>query len=425
MSNPLKVVIVGGGHRSLIYAELSELKPNMMQVVGIVDPNEFRRNSIAERFSIPEENKFTTVEEFVKREKFADAVINGTMDHIHVETSLPILEAGYDILLEKPFAVNEKEMRELVNCANRHNRKIMVCFVLRYAPFYRRIKETLLTGVIGDIVNIQTVEHVSYHHMSTSHIRGKWRNEEECHASMLLAKCCHDIDIMMWLMGDDAPVKVSSFGGLMQFKPENAPENSGTRCLVDCPLVDTCLYSAKRIYLDHPDRWSFYVWDKLEDKVNATLEDKRELLKASPYGICAYKSDNNVVDHQSLNVRFRSGATGTHNMIGGTAIPQRKIHIIGTKGEIFGTLESGFFTVSLIDPRPGCEHKDTEINVKVIDDSHGGGDLLLTEDFVNYVRDDVLSVSCTSINESVKGHLTVFKADESMKNDGKVMDIIL
>ena len=425
MSNPLKVVIVGGGHRSLIYAELSELKPDMMQIVGIVDPNEFRCNSIAERFNIPEDNKFSNVEDFVSKPKFADAVINGTMDHIHVSTSLPILKAGYDILLEKPFAVNEKEMRELVNCANEYNRKIMVCFVLRYAPFYRRIKETLLSGVIGNIINIQTVEHVSYHHMSTSHIRGKWKNEQECHASMLLAKCCHDIDIMMWLMGDDAPAKVSSFGGLTQFRPENAPENSGTRCLVDCPLVDTCLYSAKRIYLDHPDRWSFYVWDKLEDKANATLEDKRELLKTSPYGVCAYKSDNNVVDHQSLNVLFRSGATGTHNMIGGTAVPQRKIHIIGTKGEISGVLEDGKFTISLIDPRPGCEHKDTEIDVKVTDDSHGGGDLLLSEDFVNYVRDDILSVSCTSINESVKGHLTVFKADESMKKDGQVLDIIL
>ena len=123
MSNPLKVVIVGGGHRSLIYAELSEIKPDMMQIVGIVDPNEFRRNSIAERFSIPEENKFTSVEDFVARDKFADAVINGTMDHIHVETSLPILKAGYDILLEKPFAVNETEMRELVSCANEYNRK--------------------------------------------------------------------------------------------------------------------------------------------------------------------------------------------------------------------------------------------------------------------------------------------------------------
>jgi hypothetical protein len=110
-------------------------------------------------------------------------------------------------------------------------------------------------------------------------------------------------------------------------------------------------------------------------------------------------------------------------MIGGTAIPQRKIHIIGTKGEIFGTLESGIFTVSLIDPRPGCEHKDTEVNVKVTDDSHGGGDLLLTEDFVNYVRDNILSVSCTSIHNSVMGHKIIFLADESRENGGKLIEI--
>ncbi|MCQ2484500.1 MAG: Gfo/Idh/MocA family oxidoreductase [Clostridia bacterium] len=425
MSRPLKTVIIGGGHRSLIYAELAKLKPDEMEIVGVADPNEFRRNQIAEYFSIPAEHVFTSAEELAAVPKFADAAINGTMDHIHVETSIPLLKAGYDILLEKPFAVNEEEMRKLVECAEENGRKIMVCFVLRYAPFYQMIKETIVLGEIGEIINIQTVEHVSYHHMSTSHIRGKWRNEEECHASMLLAKCCHDIDIMMWLMGSDDPVRVSSFGSLMQFRPENAPENSGTRCLVDCPLADTCLYSAKRLYIDHPDRWEFYVWDKLEDKENATIEDKINLLKTSPYGICAYKSDNNVVDHQSIAVQFRSGATGTHNMIGGAAVPQRKIHIIGTKGEISGTLESGKFTVSLIDPRPNCEHLDREVDTQISDDTHGGGDIKLVEDFVNYARDDVMSLSCTSIKDSVKGHLTVFRADKSMKNNGQVEEIIL
>lgn len=425
MSRPLKTVIIGGGHRSLIYAELAKLKPDEMEIVGVADPNEFRRNQIAEYFNIPAEHVFTSAEELAAVPKFADAAINGTMDHIHVETSIPLLKVGYDILLEKPFAVNEEEMRKLVECAEENGRKIMVCFVLRYAPFYQMIKETIVSGEIGEIINIQTVEHVSYHHMSTSHIRGKWRNEEECHASMLLAKCCHDIDIMMWLMGNDDPVRVSSFGSLMQFRPENAPENSGTRCLVDCPLVDTCLYSAKRLYIDHPDRWEFYVWDKLEDKENATIEDKINLLKTSPYGICAYKSDNNVVDHQSIAVQFRSGATGTHNMIGGAAVPQRKIHIIGTKGEISGTLESGKFTVSLIDPRPNCEHLDREVDTQISDDTHGGGDIKLVEDFVKYARDNVMSLSCTSIKDSVKGHLTVFRADKSMKNNGQVEEIVL
>lgn len=157
MSKPIKAVIIGGGHRSLTYAELSETDPDMLQIVGVADPNEFRRNQIGERFNIPLEYRFSTAEELAAAPKFADAAINGTMDHIHVSTSIPLLKAGYDILLEKPFAVNEEEMRELIECAEENGRKIMVCFVLRYAPFYRKIKETLLSGEIGQIINIQTV----------------------------------------------------------------------------------------------------------------------------------------------------------------------------------------------------------------------------------------------------------------------------
>jgi len=168
MSKPLKAVIVGGGHRSMIYAELAKTDPDMLEIVGVADPNEFRRNQIGEYFNISKEHRFADVNDLVAVPKFADAAINGTMDDIHVSTSIPLLKAGYDILLEKPFAVNEEEMRELVDCAKENHRKIMICFVLRYAPFYRSIKETILSGEIGRIVNIQTAEHVSYHHMSTS-----------------------------------------------------------------------------------------------------------------------------------------------------------------------------------------------------------------------------------------------------------------
>lgn len=420
---PLETVIVGGGHRSLIYSELAEIDPSMMRIVGVADPDENRRRMIAERFSIPESRQFKTAQELAAAPRFADAVINGTMDHVHVETSVPLLKAGYDILLEKPFAVNEKEARELAETAKKYGRKVMVCFVLRYSPFYRKIKERVAAGEIGEILNIQTSEFVSYHHMSTSHVRGKWNNSDRCHTSMLLAKCCHDLDIMVWMMGENKPVSVSSFGSNIQFRPENAPENAGTRCLVDCPLVDTCLYSAKRIYIDHPDRWSFYVWDKLEHLENPTIEDKIELLKTSPYGVCAYKSDNNVVDHQSVLVNFENGATGTHNMIGGATRGQRTIHITGTKGEIFGNCEDGIFTVQKINPAPGCEFDRESVDVSVDGDSHGGGDIMLVRDFVNYVRDNEMSVSCTNIDTSLLGHLVVFLADQSRENGGKAVKL--
>lgn len=417
-NRPLKTIIVGGGHRSLTYAQLAKIESDKMEIVGIADPDENRRNSIAKEFNIPSDKCFSSAEELAAVPKFADAVINGTMDHIHVKTSIPLLKAGYDILLEKPFAVNEEEARELLDVATEYGRKIMVCFILRYAPFYRKIKDIILSGKIGKIISIQTNEYVSYHHMSTSHVRGKWNNSEKCHSSMLLAKCCHDLDIMMWLMNETKPSLVSSFGCNMQFKPENAPKNAGTRCLVDCPLSEECLYSAKRLYIDHPDRWSFYVWDALEKIENPTIEDKIELLKTSPYGVCAYKSDNNVVDHQTVNVLFENGATGTHNMIGGTSRGTRTIFITGTKGTIEGDFESGKFTVSEIDPRPGCEHYDTEYDLKIDNDTHGGGDLDLVRDFVDYVRGNKTTVSCTSINDSVLGHLVVFLADKSRENNG-------
>ena len=424
-NKPLKTIIVGGGHRSLTYAELANIESDKMQIVGIADPDENRRISIAKKFGIPEDKCFSTAEELAEAPKFADAVINGTMDHVHVKTTIPLLKAGYDVLLEKPFSVNEEEARELVEAAEKYGRKVMVCFVLRYAPFYRKIKDLILAGEIGEIINIQTNEYVSYHHMSTSHVRGKWNNSDKCHSSMLLAKCCHDLDIMMWLMGDIKPKYVSSFGSNLQFVEENAPENSGTRCLVDCPLVDECLYSAKRIYIDHPDRWSFYVWDALENLENPTIEDKINLLKTSPYGVCAYKSDNNVVDHQTVNVMFSNGATGTHNMVGGTSYGTRTIHITGTKGVITGDFEKAKFVLSKIDPRPGCEHDDIEFDLKIDNDTHGGGDLDLVRDFVAYVTNETHSVSCTDIHDSFSGHLVVFLADKSRENNGKPEEVIL
>lgn len=421
---PLKTIIVGGGHRSLTYAQLAELESDKMEIVGVADPDIRRRSSIAKRFNIPADKCFETAEELAKAPKFADAVINGTMDHIHIETTVPLLRAGYDVLLEKPFAVNEDEARKLVKVADECGRKVMVCFVLRYAPFYRKIKGIILSGEIGNIISIQTCEYVSYHHMSTSHVRGKWNNFEKCHSSMLLAKCCHDLDIMMWLMGETKPAVISSFGNNMQFVKANAPEKSGTRCLVDCPLVEECLYSAKRLYIDHPDRWSFYVWDALENIENPTIEDKINLLKTSPYGVCAFKSDNNVVDHQSVNVLFESGATGTHTMVGGTSYGTRTIFISGTKGVIKGDFEKGKFTVSKIDPRPGCEHDDTVYDLKIDNDTHGGGDLDLVRDFVAYCRNEETSVSCTNIHDSLSGHLSVFLADRSRENGGMPEKVI-
>lgn len=431
-SKPITAIIVGAGHRAFVYANLALTNPEALKIVGVADPDPIRRKKAAERFGFPEHNCFENAEALAAIPKFADAVINGTMDHQHIETAVPLLKAGYDMLLEKPFAVNETEMRYLAEIVKQTGRKVMICHVLRYTPFYYGIKERVAAGEIGDILNIQTLEHVSYHHLSTSYVRGKWANSEKCHTSMLLAKCCHDIDIMMWMMAQTKPDSICSFGGKFQFKPENAPKDAGTRCLVDCPFVDTCRYSAKRLYIDQPDRWAFYVWDELENIKNPTIEDKIKLLKGdSSYGKCIYKCDNNVVDHQSVLIRFANGATGTHNMVGGSSTPLRRIHIIGTKGEIYGNFEESKFYVSKIHPTKTDERTLEEVNLQVTGDmvgafgGHGGGDERLSADFVSYVRGENPSLACTSIFDSVAGHLCVYLADKSCAENGMPQKVVL
>ena len=226
-ATPVTAVIVGAGHRAVTYARYSEQRPDRLRIVGVADPSELRRRSAAERFGVPESACFESVEDLASRPRFADAAINGTMDQLHVPTSLPLLEAGYHLLLEKPFATGRDEMRALIDAASRGGSHVMVCHVLRYTPFYRAIKERVASGEIGDVVSVQTVEHVSYHHMAVGFVRGKWRSRAETGSSMLMAKCCHDLDLVMWDEDRARPVAVSSFGSRSYFREENAPPGRG------------------------------------------------------------------------------------------------------------------------------------------------------------------------------------------------------
>ena len=427
MDRQIKVVLVGAGNRANIYGSVALAAPEKMQVVGIVDPDPVRRELMRARFNVDEGNCFENVEAFVAREKFADAVINGTMDHLHVSTSIPVLEKGYDLLLEKPFAVNEAEMRRLVDVAVRNRSKVVIGHVLRYTDFYQAIKEHVLQGEVGDIISIEMCEHVSYHHMGVAYVRGKWRSEKLCFAPMILAKCCHDIDIMLWMMQPQLPVAVASFGDDFQFGKHNKPQGAGTRCMADCPYVDTCIFSAKNNYLP-PKRWKQYVWKCLEKEGDVTEERMRQSLETdNPYGTCVwdFERDGNV-DHQSIIYRFDNGATATFNMVGGAAKAERNIHIIGTKGEIKGTFEDSRYVIRKPVPTSPNTYEEREIFVGDKGDKvgatggHGGGDKKLVYDFLEYLNGKLCSVSCATLGDSTRSHRAVFKAIEAQKT-GKVI----
>lgn len=424
----ITAVIVGAGHRSMLYASYAKEHPEEFQITGVVEPDPTRRQIAAETFGVAAENCFTSVEELLVGAKLADAAINGTMDHLHVVTSIPLLEAGYDLLLEKPFAIHQEEARQLVEVARRTGRKVMICHVLRYAPFYSSIWERVAAGEIGEILNLQLAEHVSFHHMATAYVRGKWNSREVCGSPMLMAKCCHDLDLLTWFKSGIDPVRVSSSGSRMHFRPEKAPAGAGTRCLVDCPIEESCVYSAKKLYLDTPDRWSFYVWGDLEEGGKAPYEQKVETLQTtSPFGRCVWRSDNDVVDHQTVAVEFADGATATLNMVGGTARPSRQIYLLGTEGEIEGRFEDSKFVIR----RPNPDDIELEYTEEVVDlkltgamdgsqGGHGGGDMRLVADFVAVLRGGKPSFSCTSLEDSIHGHAIGFAADQAMEEHSVV-----
>lgn len=422
----LTAIIVGAGHRALLYAEYALVKPDELEIVGVAEPDSTKRAHAANVHKIPQERCFTTAEELSRVPKFADFVINGTMDKLHVPTSVPLLKAGYDILLEKPFATDKNEMRHLVKTAQKLKRRIAICHVLRYAPFYAGIKQRILAGDIGDIMNIQTTENVSYHHVAAAFIRGKWGTKKYGGSSFLMAKCCHDLDLITWLKSGIHPSRVASMGSRMFFIPEKAPVGSGMHCLTDCPkeVEAACLYSARKHYVDH-NWWPFYVWDfndKFKDQTLPSSEERIRRLSdpANPYGRCVWKTDGDIIDHQSVVIEFADGATATHNLVSGASKSERNIQIIGTKGEIRGAFESGKFTIVRMDPRPGHEHAEEVVDTNISGDfsglsgAHGGGDARLIADFVRVMRGEQPSFSYTGIEDSVYGHITGFLADEAM-----------
>ena len=420
----VSLIIVGNGDRANCYCKYAVLHPEELKIAAIVDPSERKRKEGAETYGVPQELLFASVDECIayheKHGKIADAVVNCTMDELHYQTAMPFLKKGYHMLLEKPVVNNIEQLLDIQKTAEENGCLLMVCHVLRYTPFFRAIKERILNGEIGEIVHIESSENVGVAHSSNAYIRGKWNSTEKCGSSMLLAKCCHDLDLLCWLNGETSPTRIASFGGRNFIIPEKAPQGAGEKCLVDCPHVDTCQYSAKSIYVLN-DKFPCYSWDCIDKNYNdISREEKTESLKTfNKHGNCAYKTGSDLIDHQAVMLQYANGSTATHNLLQGTVLARRLIRIVGTKGEIEGSIDNSKFTVYTYDfDTAWCKSEDVDVRTLIAEgDHHAGGDFGIIQDFVNMLRGGEVSVSCTKIQDSVYGHLCVYKADEAMEKE--------
>ncbi len=424
----LTAALVGAGNRGCVYADYSLEAPEELAIVAVVDPDDVHRTEAGVRYGVAPEYCFTNVDDFLAAKIDCDFVINATMDRQHYETASKLMNAKYDMLLEKPIVNNREELLDLQRLAHENGVRVNVCHVLRYTPFLKRVKELINNDAIGRIMTMEMNEHVWIAHFIDSFVRGKWSSEAKCGSSFLLQKSCHDMDLACWLNNATKPVRVSSLGSRSQFILKNAPEGATEFCY-NCPHNDTCLYSAQKIHLEF-DSLPFQTWMDMGKPIDTiTKEEKAEYLKWSDYGRCAYNSGGDINDRQTVNIEFENGSIVSFTMVGGTCKAGRYLHIVGTKGEIEGCLEDGKFTLRTFD-RSGDRFTYDEEVIDVNADirasanyvGHAGGDYAIMYELVRYLNGDNSSVSITSIDDSINSHLVVYAADASIKA-GKAMDI--
>jgi hypothetical protein len=236
------------------------------------------------------------------------------------------------------------------------------------------------------------------------------------------------MDLVSWLTSGVKPVRVDSFGGLRWFHKGNAPAGSGTHCLKNCPLVDSCDFSSKRMYLDHPERWSTYVWPEFDYRKALNTPENRlaKLMEDNnPHSRCVWKCDNDQADRQSVIVEFENGCVATHQLIADTCRADRRVLIVGTEGEIEGFMSENKFVLRKHDLRPGHDYSEEVIDVSVADgDGHGGGDLRLVADFIARINGESPSISSTDLSDSVIGNQLVFAADAAMTGKERIEDFV-
>lgn len=382
------------------------------RITAVAEPRAEARAAFAAEFGVPAQNVFESWEELGGAGRLADAVVIATQDAMHADPAVAFAGLGYHILLEKPMAPNEADSRRIAEAAERAGILLTVCHVLRYTAYTRALKAVVDSGRIGDIAAIQHLESVGWWHQAHSFVRGNWAVEADS-SPMLLAKSCHDIDWLMHIMGR-SPSRVSSFGSLLHFRPENKPERAAERCL-DCAVEAACPYSARRIYLNflatQPNQWPLTVLtdDHSEAGVIAALRE-------GPYGRCVYSAGNDVVDHQVVDMEFSGGATASFTMSAFTRLEHRKTRVFGTRGMIEGDGVRLRITDFVTDTD---EEIDTSEEAGSAGD-HGGGDPALVAAFVEAVRTGDRSHVFTDGAASLASHQVVWAAEEARRS-GRVV----
>lgn len=404
-NRPVKLAVIGAGSRgTYAYAPYAQKHPDLLQISAVAEPNEYRRKKFSQMYNIPVENQFESWEPLLEIHS-CDAVLIANQDADHFDPLIKSMKLGLSILMEKPVTNNREEARFLLEKIGSYNKPLLICHVLRYTPFFMKLKSLLNDDVIGELISIQHNENVGHFHQAHSFVRGHWRNSGET-SPMILAKCCHDMDILNWLFDRECQ-KISSFGSLTFFRKEKAPHGAPERCFDGCPVEATCPYSAYR-YLNSVEDGTGAASFAQVVKHHGETDDIEEALRIGPYGRCVYHCDNDVVDNQAVIMEYEGGKTASLIMSAFNNIMGRTIKLMGVKGEIRGYMERN--QIEVTDFRSG---KISNIDLKASMAGHGGGDEGIMREFLSQIKNPRIEEMQKSNRQGILGHLMSFAAEES------------
>jgi hypothetical protein len=413
----IRAVIIGAGARgNEVFAELMRTRDLGWRVAAVVEPDDARREAFRLRHDVPESATFRDLDAFLDAAPTGDVAFICTPDVTHYSICARVSAAGYDVLLEKPIATSLPDCLALLDVQHTYSTRIFVAHVLRYSPFFRAVKEIVASRRYGRVRNIRLTENVGHWHFAHSYVRGNWRRRDET-APIVLTKSSHDLDLIAWLMEEDRPAFVSSFGTLEYFNAQNAPTEAADRC-VRCPLRQTCRYSATEFYLQDRDGWPYDVV-ALRDP---DLAARRRALEAGPYGRCVWHSDNDVCDNQTVTIQFESGIHATFGLYALTADNTRQISVLMDDAELAGDLLKGRLTISSLTGRvdePWVE----EVPLPPSEDHHGGGDVALLRTLRDHLIRGEHAHIMSSLESSIASHVLAFLADQSRLQSGTPLPV--
>jgi predicted dehydrogenase len=402
----VRAVLIGAGLRGRdTYSRWAARHPERLRIVGLAEPNAQRREEVAARHALPAGAAHASWEALLAAAPSADAAIVATGDALHVAPALAALGAGLHVLLEKPIALEARECVRVVAAAERAGRALQICHPMRFIAFYEKLAALVTEGAIGRLVHLDLREHVAAWHMVHSYVRGKFRNTRDA-APILLAKSCHDLDLLVWLVGE-RPARVASSGALSHYCAAGAPAAVPARCTDGCPIQAECPHDAVRFYAGPDERLARH-WPWSDVSLDPAREARLEALRAGRYGRCIYRCDNDVLDHQSVSVEFPSGVTASFGLHGFASEERRTVRISGTRGEIRGVLHEGAIELS----RPGSftvERYQTQGSPL----DHFGGDDGLLRHFTAALASGDFGQLRSSGRGALAGHLLGFAAERA------------